>query len=75
MFERVYERVGLYAGRALSFRLSDLKAEAGQGVVEYGMAVAFVALALGAILFTLSSSISSFITSVGSDIKAIPDTF
>jgi Flp pilus assembly pilin Flp len=68
----MYDRVSVFAGRLLMFRLSDLKRDEGQGVTEYGLAVAFVAVALGAILLVLSGAISSFISRVGDDLAGLP---
>lgn len=72
MFERVYKRASLYVGRMLTLRLDDLAREEGQGVTEYGLAVAFVAIALGAVLFVLSGAISGFLSTVGDDLSSIP---
>ena len=68
----MYQRASLLAGRLLAFRLSDLKREEGQGVTEYGLAVAFVAVALGAVLLVLFTQISSFMSKVGDDLGSIP---
>jgi Flp pilus assembly pilin Flp len=68
----MFDRVSVLAGRLLTFKLSDLQREEGQGVTEYGLAVAFVAVALGAILMLLFTSISSFVSKVGSDLGNLP---
>ena len=68
------DRVSLLAGRLLTFKLSDLQQEEGQGVTEYGLAVAFVAVALGAILMLLFTNISQFISKVGDDLGSLPST-
>ena len=68
------DRVSLLAARLLTFKLSDLKREEGQGVTEYGLAVAFVAVALGAILMLLFTNISAFISKVGDDLGSLPST-
>jgi Flp pilus assembly pilin Flp len=70
----MYERLQLFLGRAVINRprLSDLKREEGQGITEYGMAVAFVVVALTAILVLLKSHISNFIQKVGDDIENLP---
>jgi Flp pilus assembly pilin Flp len=68
----MHDRVSLLAGRLLTFRLSDLKREEGQGVTEYGLAVAFVAVALGAILMLLFTNISAFVSKVGDDLGSLP---
>lgn len=66
------ERISLFLGRVLTTRLSDLKREEGQGVTEYGIVLAFVAVALLAILILLKTHISSFIDKVGSDLDSLP---
>jgi Flp pilus assembly pilin Flp len=68
----MHDRVSLLAGRLLTFKLSDLKREEGQGVTEYGLAVAFVAVALGAILMLLFTNISAFVSKVGDDLGSLP---
>lgn len=68
----MYERVSLYLGRALTFRLSELKKEEGQGITEYGIAVAFVVVAIAGVLYMLTPSIQTFITNLGSDIAGLP---
>jgi Flp pilus assembly pilin Flp len=50
----------------------DFKREEGQGVTEYGIVLAFVAVALAAILVLLKGKISSFIVKVGDDLAALP---
>jgi Flp pilus assembly pilin Flp len=66
------ERISLLIGRAMLVRLSDLKREEGQGVTEYGIVLAFVAVALLAILVTLKGSISTFMGKVGTDLSNLP---
>ena len=70
----MYERLTLFLGRALISRprFSDLKREEGQGITEYGMAVAFVVVALVGILALLKGHISNFIQKVGTDIEDLP---
>jgi Flp pilus assembly pilin Flp len=68
----MYQRVSLFAGRLLGLRLSDLKKEEGQGVTEYGLALAFVIIVLAAVLLLLGGSISSFISKVGADLNGLP---
>jgi Flp pilus assembly pilin Flp len=68
----MYQRVSLFAGRLLELRLSDLKKEEGQGVTEYGLALAFVIIVLAAVLLLLGGSISSFISKVGADLNGLP---
>jgi Flp pilus assembly pilin Flp len=70
----MYGRVSLLAGRLLTFKFSELKREEGQGVTEYGLAVAFVAVALGAILMLLFTNISQFISKVGDDLGSLPSS-
>jgi Flp pilus assembly pilin Flp len=53
-------------------RTFDLKREDGQGVTEYGIVLAFVAIALAAILVVLKNDISAFIDKVGADLGNLP---
>ena len=53
-------------------RTLDFKREEGQGVTEYGIVLAFVAVALAAILLVLKDQISSFIDKVGTDLSNLP---
>ena len=66
------ERISLFLGRVLTTRLSDLRREEGQGVTEYGIVLAFVAVALLAILILLKGHISTFISKVGADLDGLP---
>jgi len=67
------ERFALIIARVLTTDLKELvKREEGQGVVEYGIVLAFVAVALGAVLVTLKGYIVSFIGKVGADLAALP---
>ena len=50
----------------------DFKREEGQGVTEYGIVLAFVAVALAAILVLLKGKISDFIVNVGQDLAQLP---
>ena len=68
----MYERISLFMGRALTAKLSDLKREEGQGVTEYGLALAFVAVALVGILAILKGDIQGFINKVGTDLSNLP---
>jgi Flp pilus assembly pilin Flp len=70
----MYERFSLFLGRAFISRprFSDLKREEGQGITEYGMAVAFVVVALVGILALLKGHIQTFIQKVGDDIENLP---
>ena len=67
------ERLSLIAYEAVR-RLStlDFKREEGQGVTEYGIVLAFVAVALAAVLIVLKGKISDFITKVGNDLANLP---
>jgi Flp pilus assembly pilin Flp len=67
------ERLSLMAYEAVR-RLStlDFKREEGQGVTEYGIVLAFVAIALAAVLVILKGKISDFITKVGGDLGQLP---
>jgi Flp pilus assembly pilin Flp len=67
------ERISLMFNEAL-LRLArlDLKREEGQGVTEYGIVLAFVAVALAAVLITLKTQITGFITKVGTDLSNLP---
>jgi Flp pilus assembly pilin Flp len=67
------ERLSLMAYEAVR-RLStlDFKREEGQGVTEYGIVLAFVAIALAAVLVLLKGKISDFITKVGGDLAQLP---
>ena len=67
----MYERISLLAGRVYT-KLSDLKREEGQGVTEYGLALAFVIIVLAGVLSLLGGSISSFISKVGADLNGLP---
>ena len=70
----MYERLSMLAGRVFAFRLSDLKREDGQGVTEYGLALAFVIIVLAGVLLVLGGSISSFISKVGDDLNNLPNS-
>jgi Flp pilus assembly pilin Flp len=50
----------------------DFKRQEGQGVTEYGIVLAFVAVALATILVLLKGKISDFIVKVGDDLAALP---
>ena len=67
------ERLSLIFNEAL-LRLAnlDFKREDGQGVTEYGIVLAFVAVALAAVLIALKSQIIAFITKVGKDLANLP---
>ena len=67
------ERLSLIFNEAL-LRLAalDFKREEGQGVTEYGIVLAFVAVALAAVLILLKNQIIAFITKVGKDLADLP---
>ena len=69
------DRLSISLGRILTFQLSDLKREDGQGVTEYGIVLAFVAIALAAVLVVLHTQIATFIDKVGDDLGALPGAF
>lgn len=72
----MYERFALMLGQVLTVSIDDIRAalkrEEGQTVTEYGLVLAFVAIALGAILILLKGRISGFIDKVGDDLDALP---
>ena len=70
------ERISLIAMEAVH-RLAtlDFKREEGQGVTEYGIVLAFVAVALGAVLIALHGTINDFFTKVKDDLAALPGSF
>ena len=67
------ERISLMFHEAIArvARL-DFKREEGQGVTEYGIVLAFVAVALAAVLIVLKGQIESFINKVGNDLARLP---
>jgi Flp pilus assembly pilin Flp len=67
------ERLSLFFNEAL-LRLAtlDFKREEGQGVTEYGIVLAFVAVALAAVLIILKGKIVDFINKVGGDLANLP---
>jgi Flp pilus assembly pilin Flp len=67
------ERLSLRFNEALLRIASlDFKREEGQGVTEYGIVLAFVAVALAAILLVLKDQIQTFINAVGTDLSLLP---
>jgi Flp pilus assembly pilin Flp len=66
------ERLSLIFARVMTFDLSDLKREEGQGVTEYTLVLAFVAIALAAVLIVLKGGIQSFISLVNTKIGTLP---
>jgi Flp pilus assembly pilin Flp len=70
------ERLSLMFHEAvLRLAALDFKREEGQGVTEYGIVLAFVAVALAAVLLVLKGQIQSFINKVAADLAALPATF
>ena len=57
---------------AFRLRTLDFKREEGQGVTEYGIVLAFVAVALAAVLLLLKTQIENFIQAVGNDLARLP---
>jgi Flp pilus assembly pilin Flp len=51
----------------------NFRREEGQGVTEYGIVLAFVAVALAVVLAVLKTQISNFITRVGNDLTTLPN--
>lgn len=72
---KLSEQFTLAVGRALTVSPADLRREEGQGVTEYGLALAFVAIALAAVLAVLKTKIAGFIDTVGDDLAALPGSF
>jgi Flp pilus assembly pilin Flp len=62
------ERIQLLMGRLMTVKLADLRGEDGQGVTEYGIVLAFVAVALAAVLVVLGTGITGFINKIVTDI-------
>ena len=69
MFERISLMFDEAAARAGSL---DFRREEGQGVTEYGIVLAFVAVALAAVLIVLKTQIVNFINTVGTDLSNLP---
>ena len=53
------ERISLMVGRVYALDRDALKREDGQTVVEYGLVLAFVAVALAAVLIVLKGGITT----------------
>ena len=67
------ERISLIVHEAVRrIATLDFKREEGQGVTEYGIVLAFVAVALAAVLVVLKGKISDFIDKVGADLANLP---
>ena len=70
------ERLSLIFNEAV-LRLAslDFKREERQGVTEYGIVLAFVAVALAAVLLVLKGQIQDFIDQVAGDLALLPNKF
>jgi Flp pilus assembly pilin Flp len=67
------ERLSLIVNEAVRRIMAlDLKREEGQGVTEYGIVLAFVAVALAIVLLALKGQILDFINRVGTDLSLLP---
>jgi Flp pilus assembly pilin Flp len=67
------ERLSLFVNEAVRRIMTlDFKREDGQGVTEYGIVLAFVAVALAAVLLVLKGRITTFINAVGDDLGLLP---
>jgi Flp pilus assembly pilin Flp len=67
------ERLSLFVNEAVRRIVTlDFKREDGQGVTEYGIVLAFVAVALAAVLLVLKGKIEAFINAVGDDLGLLP---
>ena len=62
-------RIQHFLSRAYTFRLDDLRTEDGQTTVEYAVVLALVILLAVAAFIVLSSSVNSYMTTVGNQIK------
>jgi Flp pilus assembly pilin Flp len=70
------ERLSLMFHEAvLRLAALDFKREEGQGVTEYGIVLAFVAVALAAVLLVLKGQIQDFIDKVAADLAQLPAKF
>lgn len=66
------ERFSLMLAKAFVLGRDGIKREEGQTVVEYGLVLAFVAIALLAILVVLKGGITQFINAVNTQIASLP---
>jgi len=66
------ERISLMVGRVYMLDRDALKREDGQTVVEYGLVLAFVAVALASVLIVLKGGIGTFIKAINDTIAALP---
>ena len=67
--------VTIATGRLRAFGWAGLEGEEGQGVTEYGIVLAFVAVALGVVLVALGGQIQTFIDSIGTALAGLPGLF
>ena len=68
----MYERFLTMLSRAYTVELSDLRRQEGQTVTEYSVVLAFVAIALVAVLVTLKTGISTFVGKVKDSLMLLP---
>jgi Flp pilus assembly pilin Flp len=69
----MYEWVTVAFGRLQTIDLREaLKRQEGQTVTEYTLVLAFVAIALAAVLVALKGNIQGFIDDVGDALDALP---
>ena len=68
----MYQRLSLFVGKLMTLEVSDLRREDGQGVTEYTLVLAFVAVALAAVLIVLKGGITTFINAVNTKIGTLP---
>ena len=69
----MYERFLITIGSAMALDLRDLlRREEGQTVTEYSIVLAFVVVALVAVLVTLKGGISTFVGKVNDAVAALP---
>jgi Flp pilus assembly pilin Flp len=61
-------RIQLLMSRLTTLKLADLRGEDGQGVTEYGIVLAFVAVALAAVLVVFGTGITGFINKIVTDL-------
>lgn len=67
--------VTIVAGRIRALGPAGLMREDGQGVTEYGIVLAFVAVVLGVVLVALGGQIATFIDSIGTALSGLPGSF
>ncbi len=67
----MYDRFSILLGQVLTFKLSDLRREEGQGATEYAMVIGFVIIGLTITLGTLGGSIEGFLDKVAKKIDGL----